>query len=77
MIKITSISLTALFTTFGFILPVRAENLAHLSQLLSTKRGLFLLSCTREADQRLGDYPSFITTSFVWIIRNRRSFISQ
>ncbi len=51
MIKITSISLTALFTTFGFILPVRAENLAHLSQLLSTKRGLFLLSCTREADQ--------------------------
>ncbi|MDJ0582946.1 pentapeptide repeat-containing protein [Crocosphaera sp.] len=38
MIKITSISLTALFTTVSFVLPVKAENLAHLSQLLSTKK---------------------------------------
>ncbi len=38
MIKITSISLTALLTSFGLFLPVKAENLAHLSQLLSTKQ---------------------------------------
>ncbi len=38
MMKITCISLTALFTTFGVVFPVRAENLAHLSQLLSTKQ---------------------------------------
>ncbi|MDJ0597800.1 MAG: pentapeptide repeat-containing protein [Crocosphaera sp.] len=38
MIKITSISLTALLTAFGIVLPLKAENLAHLTQLLSTKQ---------------------------------------
>lgn len=38
MLKITEISLTALFTTFSLCYPVKAENLTHLNQLLSTKQ---------------------------------------